>query len=344
MIKRGELDPAPDAGCSVVQAAIALACAHHNTELTVRAKRDPDLLWEEGPRGAYTLLFSPPPTALEIWRSALLLRAVQEALHEKRAEREGRAASIAEHGDLLIAHLVFQHIGRDDVDDIDADWDNVLAQMPALTAEVTARLIKNIDDTYGTTSFIGSTLGSPDRSRKLALQTLADMGKGAPVPVIPELSSEATPATDAPAQHCLDRGRLRPDQGRSVLDLSAQLRKREGCRSDLAGGERSPEPGHLGQPSLEAAALGLRRKAIFSHWLVHHIWSEAKWEQLRSPCRDQCAGRSATWARWSRWLSRCFDPRNCPSTVTCSRVTPAVRAVRCVGPTTRRAPSRRRTR
>src|SRR5690606_29548851 len=54
--KRGEPDPAPDSGCSVEQAAVALACAHPNPKLVVRAKQNVATLWERGAGGAYELL------------------------------------------------------------------------------------------------------------------------------------------------------------------------------------------------------------------------------------------------------------------------------------------------
>lgn len=144
-IKRGEIEPPPEAGCSVVHAAIALACAHHNPELAVRAKRDPDLLWEEGPAGAYRLLFHPQPSALQIWRSVLLLRAVRTTLHESRTQWEGRAGSIAEHGEFLIAHLVFQELGREGVDNPDFEWDDVLGQVPEAAQNAVRRLVNAVD-------------------------------------------------------------------------------------------------------------------------------------------------------------------------------------------------------
>ncbi len=84
--KRGAPDPAPDTGCSVVQAAVALACAHHSAELAVRAARDTNLLWERGDRGAYSRIFAEAPGAYRIWRSVELHRAVGDALANEHAK------------------------------------------------------------------------------------------------------------------------------------------------------------------------------------------------------------------------------------------------------------------
>src|SRR6266581_7251861 len=79
-IKRGALDPAPDSGCSILEAATALACAHPNPEYLARVTNSTDALWERGGRGAYDVLFHPPPPAHQIWRSVLTVRAVRNSL------------------------------------------------------------------------------------------------------------------------------------------------------------------------------------------------------------------------------------------------------------------------
>jgi hypothetical protein len=278
-IKRGEIEPTPEAGCSVVHAAIALACAHHNSELATRAKRDPDLLWEEGPTGAYRLLFSPPPTALEIWRSVLLLRAVRAALHESQGEREGRAAAIAEHGDLLVAHIVFQQIGRDGIDNPDLDWEQVLTQVSDATREAVRRLVVGVDAAYGVTSFIGSTLGNPDRSRLLAQAVLADIRAGRPVPALPETYTPQVPK---------QRSR-RPNTVAVLVDAS---RIKEGTLvlfRALGGAERRAIQAWLDQDPRRSQATWVNHrtrpllasvdgKQYSPTGLVHRIWAAAGWE------------------------------------------------------------------
>src|SRR5699024_6778828 len=80
--KRGEPDPVPEQGCSVVEASLALACAHPNVKLAVRAKQNVDTLWEWGAEGAYPMLFSGQPSASQIWGSVRLRRAVGDRLHQ----------------------------------------------------------------------------------------------------------------------------------------------------------------------------------------------------------------------------------------------------------------------
>jgi hypothetical protein len=186
-VKRGELEPPPETGCSVVTAAIALACAHRNPDLAVRAKRSTDLLWEEGPQGAYELLFSKddPPAAYQVWRSVLILRVVDDTLHKLSKELQARAEAIAERGNRLIAHVVFQYLDLDGIDDPDADWDAVLERVPEAVTEATSWLVHHLDAEYGTGSIVSSTLARSDRSRQLAGLVLASLGAGVPVPDLP---------------------------------------------------------------------------------------------------------------------------------------------------------------
>jgi len=183
--KRGEPDPTPEEGCSVVHAAIALACAYRGPELSVRAKRDTALLWEGGSGGAYSRLFGERPSAFQIWRSVLVYRAVGAALDEERKRCQKRAADIAQRGDLLITHLIFQLIDQDRIDDPDYNWETVLAEVPILTGRVLSWLIHHIDAEFGSTSFLGGTLTDVKRCKRLANVVLRDAKQEGVIPDLP---------------------------------------------------------------------------------------------------------------------------------------------------------------
>ncbi|MFJ5078722.1 AIPR family protein [Streptomyces sp. NPDC088553] len=189
VFKRGEPDPAPDEGCSVVHAAIALACAHRNTELAVRAKRDTDLLWERGSGGAYPRLFGERPGAFQIWRSVLVHRAVGTALNEERKRFQKRAADVSQRGDLLVTHLVFQLLDQDRIDDPEYDWDVALREVPSLTNRVLSWLIHHIDSEYGQTSFLSGTLTDAGRCKRLAELVLRDAQREGVIPDLPAIYS-----------------------------------------------------------------------------------------------------------------------------------------------------------
>ncbi|WP_433498880.1 AIPR family protein [Sphaerimonospora sp. CA-214678] len=184
--KRGEADPAPEAGCSVVHAAIALACAHRSPELAVRAGQDTDLLWERGTGGAYPRLFGEVPTAHRIWRLVQAQRVVGEALTNQRKQLHGRAADMARRGEMLITHLVFQLLDPDEIDDPDFEWQLVLDRLPGLTASVLSWLVHHLDAEYGKGSFLSSTFTDETRCKHLAKLVLEYVRRGEEVPELAE--------------------------------------------------------------------------------------------------------------------------------------------------------------
>lgn len=184
--KRGEPDPVPEQGCSVVEASLALACAHSNVKLAVRAKQNVDTLWERGAEGAYPMLFDGQPSASQIWGSVRLRRAVGDCLHQVGKDLRGRGSDVADRGDLLVTHLVFQSIDRKDMGAEEYDWAGPLSQAEHLVNSVFPRLLHHIDSEYGPDSkaSLTRTLSDPARCRKLIELVLHDVRSNAVVPAI----------------------------------------------------------------------------------------------------------------------------------------------------------------
>ncbi|WP_051061647.1 AIPR family protein [Nocardiopsis chromatogenes] len=198
--KRGEADPAPEAGCSVVHAAVALACAHRTSELSVRAKRSTDLLWESGRLGNYARLFGEAPSAFRIWRCVLIHREVGKALEQLHEHVRGRAADTTLRGDLFISHLIFRLLAPDmeDVDDPHFDVGPLLTRIPGLVKPVVDWLIYQIDMVYGPTSFLTSTFTNEERCKELANLVLTAVQAGQPVPEVPENYQPSAPRPRRP--------------------------------------------------------------------------------------------------------------------------------------------------
>lgn len=183
VFRRGEMEPAPESGCSVTEAATALACMHRDSSLTVRVKGSTDALWGDGPRGAYTRLFGQQPSAQQIWRSVQVFRLVRDELTKVRAKLTGRPAAVVDSGALLVAHLVFQRIGREAFDTPDGDWEDVLAGVPDQVGTVLGCLIDMVDTLFTGKSYITSTFASQDRCARLVeavLTTLDGNGSASP--------------------------------------------------------------------------------------------------------------------------------------------------------------------
>ncbi|GGM51045.1 putative abortive infection phage resistance protein [Dactylosporangium sucinum] len=276
--KRGELDPPPDAGCSVVYAATALACAHPNPRFAIQAKRDVDLLWDQSPDGAYIRLFGQRPTAHQIWRSVLLLRAVTTALHGLRSELGGRAATIAEHGDLLIAHLVMQSIDQEGIDDPDSQWETSLVDVPALVRQALRLLIEQINKQFGSASYVSSTFANEQRSILLAEVVLNAMAAGAGGT---DLADFAATASSRPTRRpstvslIVDSGKV--PEGTLLIFRTASEAEREAVGAWLAEDARRSQ----------ATWTNNKQKPLLWQYdsqryspsgLTTHIWKLARWK------------------------------------------------------------------
>ncbi|MFB8766138.1 AIPR family protein [Nocardiopsis alba] len=184
--RRGEPDPAPEQGCSVVEAATALACAHSNPRLAVEAKQNVETLWDRSEGGSYGILFGEKLGAPQVWGSVRLRRAVGNRLHEISTKLRGRAFDLAERGDLLITHLIFQCVDRKEMTSDDYDWEEAVARAVPLTDQALPWLLHHIDATHGSTAPVSVTrvLSDPRRCRVLVENTLRDLRAGSEAPQV----------------------------------------------------------------------------------------------------------------------------------------------------------------
>lgn len=278
VIKRGEMDPPPNAGCSVVEAATALACAHSDPRLVVRVKVSPETLWEEGSQGIYEKLFGRPPSAQQIWRCVLLYRAVGAALHDSRHEREGRAASTAEHGNLLVAHLVFQYAGVDNFEEPDEDWETFVTQVPEITVKVMAWLIYRVDEEFSEKSFIRSTFANEQRCGLLVKRVLSDLARDEPVPEAPAEYRPVKvrrPRRPDAVPTLVDSGRIHDG---TVLSFRAETKPEQ----DALAGWLAEEPRRAQATWVNERSKPLLWSADGKRYspsgLVMHMWKLARWE------------------------------------------------------------------
>ncbi len=278
-IRRSEFEPSPESGCTVREAATALACAHPDPRLVQRVRTNEDLLWEEGAQGVYSRIFGEPPPPIQIWRSVLLLRRVRDSLHARRDRWEGRAAAVAEQGSLVIAHLVFQQIGRDGIDDADYDWTTELDKVPDLVGQTVQRLVAEIDGQFGLNSFIQPTLSSVDRVLSLARSVRRAFETGE---AVPELRPDYRPAPSQRAPRRRNSVHILVDAGR--IKNGSSLQFQVGTEA-----ERQALAGWLAEDSRRGTATWVNDRSRPLVWaadgkrytptgLANRIWALAEWD------------------------------------------------------------------
>ncbi|MFD0162575.1 AIPR family protein [Streptomyces decoyicus] len=184
-VRRSELEPQDDEGCSVVEAACALACAHSGSRFAARlvASGSTDVLWERGSSGVYDPLFRSVPSVYETWNAVNVLRAVRTALRTEREQYEGRAAAVIDDGTFFITHLVFRQLLAQDAGMGEPDQSLAWAaaakeQVPELVKRIVPVLVQVLDDEVGTRTSLQRVCADPRQAADLVTAVLTALEGG----------------------------------------------------------------------------------------------------------------------------------------------------------------------
>jgi AIPR protein len=173
VIKRGEQEPDGDDGCSVVDAADALACAYPDPSFAVTAKSSRGQLLESSD-SYYKRIFRRDLTAQDVWNAVRVLRAVDAELEKAQHALSGRDRTVALQGNRLVAHLVFAELNRTDAVHAGEDWGEVLMTVPAIVDKVLRLLIKYVALDFAD-NYVTSLFKNVTKCRQLAASVQAEL-------------------------------------------------------------------------------------------------------------------------------------------------------------------------
>ncbi|HEX3965984.1 MAG TPA: AIPR family protein [Trebonia sp.] len=143
-IRANEDLPAAAAGCSVLEAVIAMASGRHDIRTLVAAKGDIESLWPSD-RELYGNLFGGSTSVIEVWRRVRALRLIKAELGGESVCTTQREKAVAVLGDLIVAHIVFRRLGDEGVGDFDSKWDDRLREVPQFTREALHALVQKVN-------------------------------------------------------------------------------------------------------------------------------------------------------------------------------------------------------
>ena len=145
----GEQSPLGEAGCTLDEAAVALACSMTDVSLAVQAKREIGMLYEDITKTPYTAIFNPSTTAPAMWRAVTILRLVDSVLKEQQMDKSGKEQLIAIHGNRFVLHIVFQRL-EDAEASRPGDDEQRKQQITGLVISSLAATITNVLEHYST--------------------------------------------------------------------------------------------------------------------------------------------------------------------------------------------------
>jgi len=150
VFRTGDRPPSPDKGCTLDDAAVALACANSDITFCMTAKREVSRLYEDIKKPPYVILFNPSVSALKVWRAVDVLRRVDGHLAVARTTKEGKERLIAIHGNRLLLYLVFRALPLDilDIDNADAQLNTVYTVAEGCLAKLTSQITQTYAASY----------------------------------------------------------------------------------------------------------------------------------------------------------------------------------------------------
>lgn len=170
----GEAAPKNEAGCTLDEAAVALACATPDVALAVQAKREVSMLYDTIDGPPYKTLFNPSTTAERMWRAVEVMRDVDQSLRSEVKALEGKDRLIAVHGNRFILHAVFQQLGSAGLYGAQEEFDSVKSQLPQGTKAALAQTIDVVGKKFGT-AYPASLFKNQTKCREMteALQSVS---------------------------------------------------------------------------------------------------------------------------------------------------------------------------
>ncbi|MET9882695.1 AIPR family protein [Streptomyces sp. NPDC006430] len=297
-VQRSEVDLPEASGCTVVEAACALACAHVDSQYAARIALSLEPLWERGPQGVYDVLFRPRPSVYLLWNAVQVLREVQRGLLDLRKRYQGRGAALTEHGTYLLTHLVFRLLDTEAMGEPDAKsaWaEGATGATRGLVERLLPVTMAAIDELFTERSQIRAVCSDADRCRDLTARVLAVMSGGEAGGHAPDRYRLVRP----------QRKRRRPNAvhvlvDKRILDDGEPLRlstgypmEAEALQAWLAEDDRRARAtwvNHRTKPILWAAD----GEQYSPSGLITRMWELAEWTER--PVANQGTARWATWA------------------------------------------------
>lgn len=183
VVKRGEEAAAPDDGCTLQEATIALACAQPDLRYAVLAHHQLGKLWETGDDTDYRALFRPDVSAAEVWRWVQVNRQVEQAVLLVSTGATATERARAAHAIRLVVHLTMGELDRTRIADPLTDWDGHLEQAAELAPRVLALLHRHAESTFPDLPAV-AVFRSIGRNRQLAALIKADLNTAQTEPAL----------------------------------------------------------------------------------------------------------------------------------------------------------------
>jgi hypothetical protein len=163
--RRGETEPAPDAGFNIRAATIAAACASGDLKLAVSSKRYISGLWEDIKKEPYIKMFNDSTTATFLWNIVRIMNVVDSLLAARAELLAGRERLIAIHGNRFVLYYVFNHLDLTKLRQ-DIEFGPIKTECEAIAEKCLGAITSKINELFPD-SYPGNIFKNQDRQAEL---------------------------------------------------------------------------------------------------------------------------------------------------------------------------------
>lgn len=154
-----------DAGCSIDEAAVALAC-RTSVDLAVLAKRNVGRLYEDIEKHPYRTLFNPDLTAKCLWNTVVCSRIVERTIKRMQTALPTSSRLTLVHGNRFLQNVVLEHIPADDLCHDEQGQVPPIKDLEKATRVAATALIHTLTE-WAPDAYMGSLFKNYERCREL---------------------------------------------------------------------------------------------------------------------------------------------------------------------------------
>ena len=139
-----------DTSCTVEDAIVAVGCSLSNIDITVTAKREVGLLWNDINQEPYTLIINEKLTAIKVWRCVQIMRKLNNYIKVYSKNKKGKEEQCLIHSNRFVLHILLNK-NASLLDDESIDFDSYLESEVQQDIEtIEKKIVSAIEKKYKT--------------------------------------------------------------------------------------------------------------------------------------------------------------------------------------------------
>lgn len=166
-IKRSDSSTKDTHTCDVEELITAVACSLDNVDISVVAKREVGLLWDNIGTAPYTDIVNPSLSVTKAWRCIRIMRCLYDRIKQKEPSISGREKSCYIHSNRFVLHLILTGVESKVLNDPKYDFDRFITDtLPSIISQYETIVFQIVEEKYSS-SLIHQIFRNYTKSREI---------------------------------------------------------------------------------------------------------------------------------------------------------------------------------